>query len=123
LGKKALEAIATVAKADTILAWNRKFADQPIDTSAPRQSVGRPRVDQEIEDQVLRMARENRSWGYDLFQLGGLSCLGADVMNPVSGEGLADPASRKEPGLQASGSVRGAVPEGSFPHTARCHRT
>jgi hypothetical protein len=27
LGKKALEEIATVAKPDTILAWNRKFAD------------------------------------------------------------------------------------------------
>ena len=31
LGKKALEEIATVAKPDTILAWNRKFADHKVD--------------------------------------------------------------------------------------------
>jgi putative transposase len=33
LGKKALAAIATVAKAETILAWNRTCADQKVDTS------------------------------------------------------------------------------------------
>jgi hypothetical protein len=42
LGKQALSEIATIAQADTILAWHRK--------------VGRPRVNQEIEDCVLRMA-------------------------------------------------------------------
>ncbi len=30
-----------------------------------RQSPGRPRVDQDLEDVVVRMAQENRSWGYD----------------------------------------------------------
>jgi hypothetical protein len=38
---------------------------------------------------------------HGLFQMGGLSRLGADVMHPVKGEGLAEPTSRKEPGLQA----------------------
>ena len=28
----------------------------------------RPRIDSEIEELVLRMARENRSWGYDRIQ-------------------------------------------------------
>ncbi len=32
-GKKALAQIATVAQPETILAWNRKFANQPTDTS------------------------------------------------------------------------------------------
>jgi hypothetical protein len=68
LGKKALAEIATVAQPDTILAWNRKFANQNVNTFATHKPVGRPRVDQEIEDWVLRMARENRSWGYDRIQ-------------------------------------------------------
>ena len=36
---------------------------EPEDTSESSKPVGRPRVDQEIEDLVIRMARENRSWG------------------------------------------------------------
>lgn len=68
LGKKVLEEIATVATPDTILGWHRKFADQKVDTSEPPKSVGRPRVDKEIEELVLRMARENRSCGYDRIQ-------------------------------------------------------
>jgi putative transposase len=64
-GKQALKEIATVAQPDTILAWHRTFVDQQVDTSKPHTSVGRPRMDQEIEGLVVRMARENRSWGYD----------------------------------------------------------
>ncbi|MDH3600360.1 MAG: hypothetical protein OEU26_12045 [Candidatus Tectomicrobia bacterium] len=42
LGKQALIEIATVAQADTILAWHRKFATQTVDTSACPKAVGRP---------------------------------------------------------------------------------
>ena len=35
LGRQALREIATLAKADTILAWHRQFADQQFDTSQP----------------------------------------------------------------------------------------
>jgi len=58
-----------------------------------------------------------------LVDLGGLPRFLANPFNPAAGDGLADARSRKEPGLEPSGSVRGAVPEGPFPHTARCHRT
>ena len=75
LGKQALQEIATLAKPDTILAWNRTFADQQPTPSQPPQGVGRPRVDHEIEAVVIRMARENRSWGYDRIQ-GALKNLG-----------------------------------------------
>jgi hypothetical protein len=78
LGKRALAEMATVAQPETILAWNRKFANQPTDTSKRPKSVGCPRVDQEIEDWVLRIARENRSWGYDRIQ-GGLKHLGYTI--------------------------------------------
>jgi putative transposase len=64
LGRKALAEVATIAQPDTILAWHRTFADQKVDAE-PRTSVGRPRIDKEIEDLVVRMAHENHSWGYD----------------------------------------------------------
>jgi transposase len=84
LGKKALSEIATVAQPETILAWNRKFANQPTDTSKRPKSVGRPRVDKEIEDWVVRMACENRSWGYDRIQ-GSLKHLGYTVSDQTVG--------------------------------------
>ena len=84
LGKKALAEIATVAQPDTILAWNRKVANQPTDTYKRPKSVGRPRVDQEIEDWVLRMARENQSWGYDRIQ-GSLNHLGFTTSDQTVG--------------------------------------
>jgi hypothetical protein len=68
LGKKTLKEIATIAQPSTILAWHRTFTDQKMETSERRKPVGRPRVAKEIEDLVIRMARENRSWGYDRIQ-------------------------------------------------------
>lgn len=87
LGKKALSEIATIAKPETIRAWNRKFTDQPVDNSERPKFVGRPRVDQEVEDWVLRMARENRSWGYDRIQ-GSLKHLGYTISDQTVGNVL-----------------------------------
>jgi transposase len=84
LGKQALAAIATVAQADTILAWHRQFANQTVNASASPKSVGRPRVDPEIEEWVIRMARENRSWGYDRIQ-GSLKHLGYTISDQTVG--------------------------------------
>jgi transposase len=84
LGKSALAEIATVAQPDTILAWHRKFANQNVPPPKPPRSVGRPRVDQEIEDWVVRMARENRSWGYDRIQ-GSLKHLGYTISDQTVG--------------------------------------
>jgi putative transposase len=84
LGKKALAEIATIAKAETILAWNRQCADQPVDTSKVLKSVGRPRVDKEVEDLVIRMAQANRAWGYDRI-VGALANLGYTVSDQTVG--------------------------------------
>ena len=56
-----------------LLAWHRKLIAQKW--TYARQGPGRPRVAQEITDLVLRMARENVSWGYDRIQ-GALANLG-----------------------------------------------
>src|SRR5712691_10464472 len=65
LGKKALEAVANIVKPDTILGWHRQLVAQKFDGSQQRKAPGRPTVDQELEALVVRMARENCSWGYD----------------------------------------------------------
>src|SRR5215467_424746 len=64
LGRKALKDVAQVAKPDTILAWYRRLIAQKFDGSRHR-SPGRPRVSLELEALVVRMARENRTSGYD----------------------------------------------------------
>src|SRR5262249_22356521 len=84
LGKKVLEEIATIAKPDTILAWHRTLADQKVDTSEPHTFVGRPRIGEEIEALVVRMARENRSWGYDRI-VGALANLGYRISDQTVG--------------------------------------
>src|SRR6266403_83145 len=78
LGKQALEEGATIVKPDTILAWHRKLVAQKFDGSQQRQSPGRPKIDQELEDLIVRMAQENRSWGYDRI-VGALANLGYTV--------------------------------------------
>jgi putative transposase len=65
LGKRALEEIATIVKPDTILAWHRKLVAQKFDSTQQRKAHGRPKIDAEIEVLVVRLAQENRSWGYD----------------------------------------------------------
>jgi len=84
LGKAALKEIATIAQPDTILSWNRKCATQPVTTSKPPASVGRPRVDSEVEELVLRIARENRSWGYERI-LGSMNHLGYKISDQTVG--------------------------------------
>src|SRR6267142_713710 len=80
LGKKALTEIATIAQPETILAWHRILADQKM----PHTAVGRPRIGKEIEDLVVRMARENCSWGYDRI-VGALANLGYTVSDQTVG--------------------------------------
>lgn len=64
LGRSQLAKMATIAQADTILRWHRELIE-PHGSFQPRDNrVGRPPVNQEIVDLVLRMARENESWGY-----------------------------------------------------------
>jgi putative transposase len=84
LGKQALAEIATIVKPDTILAWHRKLVAKKFDGSAQRKALGRPPVDQELEALVVRMARENRSWGYDRI-VGALANLGYTISGQTVG--------------------------------------
>ena len=84
LGKKALEEVATIVKPDTILAWHRRLVAKKFDGSAQRKAPGRPRIDAELEALIIRMAQENRSWGYDHI-VGALANLGHTVSDQTIG--------------------------------------
>ena len=84
LGKQVLEAVATIVTPETILGWHRKLMAQKFDGSTQRQSLGRPTIDQELEALIVRMAQENRSWGYDRL-VGALANLGYTVSDQTVG--------------------------------------
>src|SRR5258708_31767813 len=77
LGRKLLAEVATIVTPQTLLAWHRKLIAQKYDGSAKR-GLGRPRIAGEIEALVVRMAEENRDWGYRRIQ-GALSNLGHEL--------------------------------------------
>jgi len=83
LGRKALGEVATAALPDTILAWYRRLVARKFDGSKHR-SPGRPRIDRAVEELVVRMAEENRSWGYDRI-VGALANLGYEVSDQTVG--------------------------------------
>ena len=88
LGRKGLQQVARLAKPDTILAWYRQLVAEKFDGSKQRRSPGRPRTDPEIEDLVVRWARENSGWGYDRM-VGALANLGHPVSDQTVGNILA----------------------------------
>ena len=84
LGRKALQEIAHVAKPDTLLAWYRQLVAHKFDGSRRRGYPGRPRISLEVERLVVRMARENRGWGYDRI-VGALANLGHAISDRTVG--------------------------------------
>src|SRR4051812_40542696 len=57
LGRKYLAEVACIAKPATILAWYRRLIAQKFDGSRRRSYPGRPRVDRDVEELIVRMAR------------------------------------------------------------------
>ena len=84
LGKQALAEVATIVKPATILAWHRKLVAQKFDGSHHRKAPGRPTIEPELEALVVRMAQENRSWGYDRI-VGALANLGYTLSDQTVG--------------------------------------
>jgi transposase InsO family protein len=84
LKRKALEELAAVAKPDTLLAWYRKLIANKFAGSKFRKSSGRPRVDEETERLVVRMAKENPGWGYDRI-VGAMANLGHRLSDQTVG--------------------------------------
>src|SRR3982750_1557798 len=77
LGRRLLAEVASIVTPETLLAWHRKLIAQKYDGSAQR-GPGRPRTRQDIEALVVRLAEENREWGYRRMQ-GALWHLGHEL--------------------------------------------
>src|SRR6266404_1373827 len=86
LGWKALADVATIARPDTILGWYRKLVARKFDGTA-RRGPGRPRIKREVEQLIIRMASENRDWGYDRIA-GALANLGHEISDQTVGNVL-----------------------------------
>jgi putative transposase len=84
LSKQALAEVASIVTPDTILAWHRKLVAQKFDGSEQRKPLGRPKIAAELEALIVRIAQENRSWGYDRI-VGALANLGYTVSDQTVG--------------------------------------
>jgi len=100
LGKKTLDEIANIVRPETILAWHRALIARKFDGSKNRKSPGRPKTEAKLEALIIRIAKENRSWGYDRI-VGALANLGYTVSDQTVGNilkrhGLAPAPERKK---------------------------
>src|SRR6195256_5936548 len=87
LGRKILAEVAIVARPDTILGWYRKLVAHKFNGSKGRRGPGRPRIKREVEELIIRIASENRDWGYDRIA-GALANLGYEISDQTVGNVL-----------------------------------
>jgi putative transposase len=87
LGRQALADVATIVKPETILAWHRMLVAKKFDGSPQHKTLGRPPVEAELEALVVRLAQENRSWGYDRI-VGALTHVGYTISDQTVGNML-----------------------------------
>lgn len=62
LGRKALDGLVSIVTVETVLRWHRELICAKW-TQAGRRP-GRPRTPRDVRALVVRIARENASWGY-----------------------------------------------------------
>lgn len=62
LGRQVLQRIASIVAPDTILRWHRNLI--AAKWTFAKKHAGRPDIMKAIRGLILRMARENPSWGY-----------------------------------------------------------
>src|SRR5437773_3148218 len=58
LGRQRLTEVATLATPDTLLRWYKRLIAQKSDGSTQRRARGRPRIAEDVEQLVVRMAEE-----------------------------------------------------------------
>jgi putative transposase len=95
LGWSMLHELTTIVTPATLLAWHLRLIARKYDGSQQRRP-GRPRTPDEIQRLVVRMATENRDWGYRRIQ-GALANLGHEVARGTMANIL------KEHGLEPAG--------------------
>jgi len=76
LGRRMLHELTTLVTPATLFAWHRRLIAEKYD--GKRRGPGRPRAKEEIQQLLVRMATENRDWGYRRIQ-GAMANLGHEV--------------------------------------------
>ena len=64
LGRKVLSEVAQIVRPETILGWHRCLVAKKFDGSKRRAATDPAQKAQAIEELVLKLASENRHWGY-----------------------------------------------------------
>ena len=66
IGRAGLKYLQTLFSPDTLLRWHRELCAKHHDPSKKQANkVGRPELSDEVKEVILRLAKENTSWGYD----------------------------------------------------------
>jgi putative transposase len=101
IGRTALNQFASLVTPNTLLAWPRRLVAQKYDSSRTRKP-GRPPTAGQIQELILKLARENRSWGYTRIQ-GALANLrheiGRGTIAKVMQAAGLEPSPRRRKGL------------------------
>lgn len=91
LCRELLTEIATLVSPATLLAWHRRLIAQKYDGST-RRKPGRPVTKKGLEVLVVRMAEENRDWGYRRLQVHwpilGHECARSTIANILRRHGI-----------------------------------
>src|SRR5512134_1830005 len=77
LGRETLRKLGTIVTPETLLRWHRELVARKWDF-VERRRPGRPRTGEELVGLVVRMATENRTWGYTRIQ-GAMANLGCQL--------------------------------------------
>ena len=84
IDRRLMKEIETMVTPDTLMAWYRKLIARKFDGSKSRRYPGRPSINRDIEQLVVRMAKENTDWGYDRI-VGALANLGYSLSDQTVG--------------------------------------
>ena len=99
--------IASLVTPETLLRWHRRFVEAKYDSSSKR--IGRPRIKIDLNELIIRLANENRDWGYGSIE-GALLHLGHDVSRSTIGRVLKsvgiEPAPNRKKGMTWSEFLR-----------------
>ena len=103
LGKRLAE-VVTIVRPTTILIWHKKLVAKKYDSSKVKRKPGRPKVDVEIEELVLKFVKENRSWGYG--RITGAKISASTVANIIHRNGFNPSGDRTKGGMTWSEFIK-----------------
>ena len=105
IGRKWLKEVATIACADTILGWYRDLVAKKW--TFQRKGPGRPRSRRDIREMIVKLAKENLTWGYTRI-MGALKNVGLKTSRGTIANVL------KENGIEGAPDRGGRMPWKTF---------